>query len=526
MRRSPLHPMGLALVFATLTLLCGAGVAWADDSPFCPDADLEMSPERWLRAASLDLRGTIPTEDEYAVLVDDPDAVVAMVDDWLASDAFVERAVRHHRELLWNNVENVNLLNASTSLRRDPAGFYYRLNRTTTYRGLANTPCLDEPARFADDGTILTRDVDGARREGWVEVNPFWAPDQTWRVCAFDAQTRDVSPGGIPCGTRQGLSDPACGCGPDLQWCRGGRSELEVREALGEAMDRQVGAVLGDDAPYYDLFRTRRYFVNGPMAFFFRHQTELFANVRLTPSPVPVDDLPDLDWTDTETWVEIELGDHHAGILTNPAWLLRFQTNRARANRFWNSFLCRSFEAPDVELSDEDRASLDPDLQTRPGCMFCHAELEPAAAHWGRWTPNGAGWLDPDAFPATDETCRACAETGRYCGDTCNRYYVTDVLSPEHEAYIGRLQAYEFRRPWHEQNVELGPESLAMGYVGNGAVARCVASNTATWLLGRELGDDDDAWLADLTERFVHSDYRYRTLVRDIVTSDVYRRVR
>ena len=46
----------------------------------------------------------------------------------------------------------------------------------------------------------------------------------------------------------------------------------------------------------------------------------------------------------------VEAGPAHAGVLTSPAYLLRFQTHRARANRFHVSFLCQPFVAPDGGL--------------------------------------------------------------------------------------------------------------------------------------------------------------------------------
>ena len=36
--------------------------------------------------------------------------------------------------------------------------------------------------------------------------------------------------------------------------------------------------------------------------------------------------------------------------------------------------------------------------------VVLHARLEPAAAHWGRWTEQGIGFLDEDRFLATAKT--------------------------------------------------------------------------------------------------------------------------
>ena len=54
----------------------------------------------------------------------------------------------------------------------------------------------------------------------------------------------------------------------------------------------------------------------------------------------------DLRFDESDRWVEIELPEQHAGILTSPAYLLRFQTNRARASRFADAFLCEPFTPP------------------------------------------------------------------------------------------------------------------------------------------------------------------------------------
>ena len=72
----------------------------------CPPDQEWLDGHRWLRAISLDLRGVVPEPEEYAQLVGD-EVPEALVDAWLDSDAFIERAVRTHRALLWNNVDDL-----------------------------------------------------------------------------------------------------------------------------------------------------------------------------------------------------------------------------------------------------------------------------------------------------------------------------------------------------------------------------------------------------------------------------------
>ncbi len=88
------------------------------------------------------------------------------------------------------------------------------------------------------------------------------------------------------------------------------------------------------------------------------------------------------------------------------------------------------------------------------------------------------------------------------------------------------LQSYEFRREEHQSFVEDGPARLVHQTTADGRFPACTARRTAEWLLGREIREDEQPWLDDLTFDFVQDGMRYRDLVRAIVVSQVYRRVR
>ena len=515
---------------ALLLLLSGTGRASGlpNEALVCPPDEPLQDRFRYLRSLSLDLRGDVPEASEVAAIEGLEDVPEATIDAWLGSDAFVAQAVRYHRDLLWNNVSNLQLVNPTSALQV-AGGVYWIRNRAARYRG-GTVICRDEPAVVLPDGEIatVTEAVDGVtvEREGWVEVSPYWAPDTAIRVCAFDAQDALVSAGGTPCATLDGLQDTGCGCGPELRWCRYGTTVRTILESFAEDLDRRIAALVAEDRPYTDLFTDNRAFVNGPIVHFWRHQTEVPANVRLTPVALNPALLPDLRFTDRDTWVQITLPPSHAGVLTSPAYLLRFQTRRARANRFYNAFLCQPFQAPDggIELSPE--AALEPDLQKRGGCKYCHAVLEPSSSYWGRWTESGAGFLDPATYPSQRDDCRICAETGMACSADCRRYYVVNALSPTQQAWLGWLGAYEFRRQEHMAFVESGPRLLALSTVVDNRLPRCVARRAAEWLLGRGVTGEEEPWIDGLATAFVQSDLSFRTLVKAIVRSDVYRRVR
>ncbi len=493
----------------------------------CRPDEPQMDKYGYLRSLSLDLRGTVPTAEEYAQLDAEEDVPEAMIEEMLSSEAFVQRAVRRHRALLWNNVSNVNLMNYQTSMQRTSAQVYWRRRPAIRYRG-DDVPCRNVPATFDQNGEVEYEvDNEGIKREGYIEVSPYWAPDTTIRVCAWDAQTTVISPSGTDCRTSAGFADVRCGCGENLRLCRyGGYSA--ITQALAQDVDLRVAAVIRNDEPYTELFTSNRTFFSGPMVHYLKHQTGVPAGVRVSPAPYQVDRLPELEFAaDYSNWVEINMPGDHSGILTSPAYLLRFQTNRARANRFYEAFLCQPFSPPPGGLppTDPDKAP-DPDLQKRDGCKYCHALLEPAAAHWGRWTERGAGYLDPARFPSFRDDCEQCAANGQLCSRECRLYYTTRTFTAAEDPYVGQLNAFQFLREEHMLNVEMGPKFLVTNAVVDDRFPQCTARRAMEGMFGRELNEGEEEWLGALARSFVSSGYRYRELVKAIVMSPVYRRIR
>jgi hypothetical protein len=534
----------IGALLAGFLLCAGVHAEPANGSLYCAAEDAQLDPHRQLRAWSLDLRGSLPTAEEHT-LVDAVGGIPeGLLDEWLASPEFAQRVVRLHRGLLWNNVENVNLLNGKTNLHlNDGSPALWRTNPAVSYRG-ASVPCLNEPAEWDEYGAIMTTDMGGGvQREGWVWVSPFWAPSTVARVCAFDAQEALITASGTDCSTLEGYDDVACGCGPELRYCRRYPYSLEVRKAFAGDVDRRIAGLIEEGRSYLDLFLDDRAHVNGPMVHYLKHQAKLATNTRIDPAPIPHALLPDLDFMDKE-FVEISLPAHHAGILSSIAFLIRFQTNRARANRFYNAFLCQPFQPPSMECEEDEEAledeeeceaglpvddevsALEADLQKRDGCKYCHGILEPAASYWGRWTEQGAGYLDPAEFPPLSSDCQACAETGINCSDACKRYYLVNPLSVSELPFLGWLKGYVFRHEEHYDHVEVGPRLLAMGSVVDHKLPRCVARTAVQWLLGREVDATEEAWVEELAYRFASGGYHYGDLVRMIVMSRTYRRVR
>jgi len=500
--------------------------ARSQDAAECAPEVAQLDRYQYLRALSLDLRGVVPTVEEYEALDDLDDVPSEWIEEWMQTAGFGDRVVRRHRELVWPSVGNVRLVTFRRRFRTTDDR-WWRGGAARAQRG-DSVPCLDEPVRYGPGGEILTElQPDGTEREGWVMVRPYWAPDTEIKVCAFDAQEQRYSPSGRDCAHRSNSETRECGCGPNLRWCDTGSVHNQLTASLAEDVERRIAANVVDGEPYHRLLTGRRAFVNGPLVFYWKNLTLAYDSVPLVPEPIDTALLPDLEFTDRDTWVEVELPESHAGILTSPVYLLRFQTNRARAARFYDAFLCQPFQPPPGGIPvDDELASLQPDVQQRPGCNYCHALLEPAAAHWGRWTQQGGGYLDPAEYPTFRAECADCARGFEACSSTCSLHYVTRAVSPEEEEYLGMLRSHEFLRPAHEGYIDDGPARLVREGLGDGSLTECAVRRAASWLLHRETRANEELWLRDLEDTLVGGDFAYRDLVRAVVTSDTYRRVR
>ena len=88
------------------------------------------------------------------------------------------------------------------------------------------------------------------------------------------------------------------------------------------------------------------------------------------------------------------------------------------------------------------------------------------------------------------------------------------------------LNSYTFMAAEHQNNVELGPRYLVQSAVVDGRLPDCSSRTAATWMLGRGLKDSEEPWIDELSQVFVSSEFNYRQLIKAVVMSPVYRRVR
>ena len=498
----------------------------AGGEAMCLEPEPSADKYQTLRSLSLTIRGVPPTLDEFEDLHAFESVPDAWIDEWLNSVAFSEQVSRFHRGLLWNRVDNRSPYLSWTITGAAPFTGY---SMQVVYRG-KHVGCLDEPATFDENGEIVGfwNEHLQAIQEGYVMVAPYWDPENPIKVCAYNAQDNMISPSGTICGTKAAQSDPKCGCGPNLIWCSTSKVEDVVLRSMGLAVEKTIEHIILEDRPYTDLFFNNTTYVNGPLVHMWRYfahrSSHLDRGQTFIPYSLDPDLLPDLDYTEVDTWVPVELPAFHAGVFTSPAYLLRFTVNRRRARQFYESFLCSPFVPPASGLEIDEESANEPDFQVRPGCLYCHKSLEPAAAYWGRWTSRGAGYLNPVDFPPYREECDYCAVYGD-CPFECSRHYITHALSAKEKDYYGWLEAYQFRLDEHYPNVEIGPKLLFEKKFVDGSIARCSTQNAIRWLIRRDLEPYEMDWIDNLAQEFAANGYDYKALVKSILTHPHFRRV-
>jgi len=531
-----------------LAVLCCSTVALAQVSPTC-DQQHELDKYQLLRRLSLDLRGKAPSYDEYVALDGQSQVPAATITAWLASDDFRVVMRRYHEDLFWPNVTNVALNNVNATIVQLGTSGIWAISsagKRRQLRGLSDITtalgeqCGDfEQTQFDSSGNfvplaagIRTTVVNGTtvKQEGWRWVTPYWSTTPM-KVCAFDAmETPSVVVSGktVACNTPTGDGRAECGCGPNLRYCYGPTAQVRtvIEQAMREQMNLMVDRVSTGGRPYTELITARNAPTSGQLMFWKKYLAPHLSYSRIVAQPDPNEPLAQADFNDT-VFHDVDRGSAlHAGVLTTPAYLLRFQTNRGRANRFRINFECDSFVPPSqLETPAQGCSDSSGDLTTRCTCRYCHRILEPLAAHFGNFSEAGTTLMtNTTDFPRTNASC--VNSSSAFCG----RYYVTDDQADN----PGALLPYQYANAQHPDVTAAlanGPRGRADEIIADGTFARCTVKRAWSTFMKRDmrlLGTDPDenAALAALTTEFTAHGYSLPWLVEQIVSQPMYRRVR
>lgn len=553
--RAARRALPAALAAASVAVL-GAGAAHAGD-PVCA-LHRELPVERQIRRLSLDLRGTVPDMADYDAAEGAASVPPELVDAYLASDDLRVQMRRYHESLLWTN-PSIIIGDVGFALSTVTIGgnvLHFTTGRRNTYRGGDGThSCQNKPQGdlgYDPDGRpkaeFMGKDngIDWFA-EGWVEVHPYWEadPNKTIKVCAFDAQTSPTYT--IPSGPSAGTytcdhvlahaqlsaeKKNPCGCGPNLDYCiLSSVAQPVILASMREQLLRLVDLHTVGGRPYSEILTSKTAHYNGPLVHYFNYLGKQQTFTRTQNIPQPADgELPQLGYLQQDTWVEIEREAPHAGVLTLPAYLLRFQTNRGRANRYRIAFAGQYFQPPSTK--DKDCAEVGNDLTGRCVCRGCHVTLEPLAAHFGQFLEAGTTALRdfmPEYATGTD-----CSKgIGPASATWCNRYYLPVPSKEDPDIRPYRLKPLEYadaEHPLVQPHFDAGPAGLAQGDIDSGLFHKVAVVHLFEFLMKRPPdmdvtspdyeGDLVDAIAADFQ---VHDDFRQA--LRALVSLPAYRRM-
>ena len=495
---------------------------------------------KYLRAVALDLIARPPTPEEYAQMGTGTELPMTLIDEWLESDAFLAETVERHKKLFWNRItaRQVNSEAFGLSNTRESSPIFYSsgserpsnlaVNHSGSYR------CLDYESELSDEGlAVVEEQEDGVLSAGWVWVYPFWDMENPVRACAFTAQETIITSTGVDCRTDAGASNIDCGCGPNLSFCfvktvsylpeemkekAQKATSSGMTEHLGIQVDKLIEKVISEDRPYYDILTTSVIPMNGPIVHYQKWWTGRSGYVDSRQLTVAEEDLPDLAFEDADTWVDVPMLPGFSGVLTSPAYLIRHATNRNRANRFFEAFLCSTFSAPSSAFA---KSEVEPNLQIRDGCKYCHAQLEPMSAYWGRWPENTTGYLDPNIFPLYSEDCAQCLY-GLSCPTYCSAY-TTVAQYPTDLQYVGSLRSLMYLTEEQRQNANYGPQGYVNEMISSPKFTECAVETTFSYLSQRSPIEEDQDWIEEIALEMVHSGYSYTSMIRSLIQTQAYR---
>jgi len=563
----------LTRMLAAMAWMVGSLTAWAQVAPVC-DSPQPLDRYQLLRRLSLDLRGHPPTIAEYNALDSLSDVPDSVVQQYLQSDDF-RVAMRHMHELLfWPNVTNVQINNINSQLGTS-SGFI-RGNVVITHlesqgrgaqaRKIAGYSCGDDVQpdggqsflqthflMLPDGGTnyepdpnyvvtVVLADGGQAYDEGYRMVTPYWAPlladggVNRIPVCAYDAQETPFSatvknPQGqpLPCNDYRTNGDKTCGCGPNLTFCYGGNAQQVILTALREQINLSVDDVTVGGHPYTDLVTSSKAHQNGVISFWKQNLAPNLSFANIVATPDPGEQLVPPVWDAAQpAWQVVDRVDpRHGGVTTLPAYFLRFQTDRSRANHFRLNFMCESFVPQAVLQAQPGCDPAAPDLTHRCYCQYCHAQLEPLAAYFGMFSEAGTTLMaNNPMFPTQDMACTTPQQANN---SFCQRYYVQSTqatLNPGSLLVLQWLPAH----PDYQAHLSGGPAAWGQSIIADHTFEQCAAQRVFAYFVKRPMalgtGDasDETALLTSLSTGFANNQFSFPWLVDQVVSLPQYRR--
>ncbi|WP_241758588.1 hypothetical protein [Pyxidicoccus parkwayensis] len=548
-----------------------------------------LTPSRLLRRASLALRGTPPTDAEYAEQESAGDDtaqrafVDTFVDETLQQPVFYRTMFEQARD--WFNIPLIPRtadepeygVQQQRSIQRCPDGTA-KAGAWKYFRG--------------DNNACSGQKPDGTTPADEVSIEPWWAPGTTVTLVGYAANLSATGTGSVngnPVTITCATSGPegTCGCGPhavrchaDFQTYAGFEDFVPYngegqRRLASEEPARLFAHLAWHDRPMTDLI-LGAYSVAPTrlQAAYVMQGIEGGATSLLDDdswwrpsrfSSAPVD--PEHTAGDPAAWREYSVparnpfllaerdyrfdprtttgaakGIPAAGMLTSLGFLNAYPRERVRGARALETLACEVLAPPSGQTFNEYKR----DPGTEGPCQHCHRRLDPAAIHFKRYAKQGSateGWGAKYLMPGVGTVWHWPARwrTGEYPygGDPFahwNRWYAADtLLTPVTEAQAQtnpEALFIDFLPPEHTllgqvSDGTVGPLGFAKLILAAGAFDKCVVRHLHAQVLGRDIDPAKEAgYLDEQTARFIAGGRKVRPFVKALTQSDLFRRGR
>jgi hypothetical protein len=487
------------------------------------------------RRVSLDLKHRLPTSSEVQEILDQSPPLAEWIEAQFQSDSQEWLAFMHQffDDLLWPALRPNDLVNVALNLLLPSSlvegGLYDEHERrfiflSAFYHRGAFVPCLDEPATYDAQGALVFKEMpDGTRREGYEMIEPYWDMSQQIKVCGLDAQNQTHTSNGISCDLVEGLLSGECGCGLNLKRCASYESLQKIIDSFRvqnmEVLNHYFSGI-ETQSSVFEIFLQKKEPINGPIDFYYTNLAKYATDPIILESPVTESlglafDDPSWHWVDQKSPLS-------SGILTSFPYLLRFQTARARANRFSTQFLCQPFVAASAVIpAADDPCSLEQNLRVKCGCQECHYRLEPLSAYFGRYGNAGALYLSEEKYPSYLARCARCAQAGN-CDDFCKKFYVSELSIDAQRPYLGTLKAYEWADETEINHIEQGPSAWVKESIERGHLPLCMTIKVFERLMNRKYRTEEMTDLKRIRDEFKEQGYDFVFLVKKILQSKPY----
>ena len=436
-------------------------VLWLGVGPAEPQANGGASYQSALRRSQYLLSGTVPTDAQYQANASSEAGYKQAVRAMLDNQSFYDAALRYHERLFGTGLEDTYL----KELEQNDID-----NKTNKIAAITCSRATSGDGRFRCSwSTADAQGSAGSCPASWEQpAGVFWYPGLVAWVCPT----------------------VMAACGSDLSRCfiqhqnaaeaknaeLGSTEIFDTRYAVIKSLSRQAAglaaAVVSENYPYTKILEPGLTAVDGAVVHFLR-QDHHFDVTKVSP-PANLTSLIDQVPMTNIRYQLIHTGPagEQGGVLSSFGWLRRYEKDRTRANQLYSRLLCRQFISQLPRVFPQDPGN----LRTTPGCMGCHATLDPLADFFKEWGEGG-------------------------------------------ELYTGR-------KPTVATSFNNQPGSsvsdLANIIRGDNAFATCTVQHVWEWLMGRGFYRDEADLRAALTSYFVTVNYSFKELVYAIATHPGY----